>query len=239
MKCEITPCTETNEQNIIINNPNNNDITSIYDYIISKSNKQCFHCEEGNYINYDFMNKIQKCSKCPNNTYSKGGNFIIDGDYEEWTDNILSKFQSNKYFLDSIIYRKENYCSPFSIYNNKILVSGDALNSVFISKLQYVVQLNINIQLVAEGNITFYYQKGTIYEKDGRSGIFRFFINYIEMYKDDGLINIDEINYKDNFDIIKWKKYNKALSPGFYSFLFQYTKYISSQLGNFLTLKIK
>jgi len=136
---------------------------------------------------------------------------------------MLSKFQSNKCFLDSIIHRDENYCSPFSIYDNKMIVLGGTLNSIFINKLKYIVQLNLNIKLIREGNITFYYQKDTIIENNEHSGIFKLFINYVEIYSDNGLTVIKEINYKDNFDKIKWKKYTHILNPGFYSFLFQYT----------------
>ena len=67
----------------------------------------------------------------------------------------------------------------------------------------------------------------------------KFFINYVEIYSDNGLTDINDINYKDNFDNIKWKKYTHSLNAGFYSFLFQYTKSISLKLGNFLALKIK
>ena len=90
LKYEITLCSDLNKQNIYINNPNNLEITTVYDYLTSKINLDCFSCEEGHYIAYDFENKKQKCLKCPNNTHSKGGKFIINGEYEEWTEETFS-----------------------------------------------------------------------------------------------------------------------------------------------------
>ena len=103
---------------------------------------------------------------------------------------MFSKFQSNKCFLDSIIHRDENYCSPFSIYDNKMIVSGGTLNSIYINKLKYIVQLNLNFKLIKEGNITFYYQKDAIIQNNERSGIFKLFINYVEINSDNGLTDI-------------------------------------------------
>lgn len=32
----------------------------------------------------DTLQRIQKCEKCPKNTYSNGGGFSIDGNFGEW-----------------------------------------------------------------------------------------------------------------------------------------------------------
>lgn len=86
-----------------------------------------------------------------------------------------------------------------------MIVPGGALNSIFLNKMKYIIQLNLNIKLIRKGNITFYYQKDTVIENNECSGVLKFFINYVEIYSDNGLTDINEINYKDNFDNIKWK----------------------------------
>ena len=235
LKYEITHCSKDLVQDIIINNPNQIPINNIYDNLVSQKNIKCLSCKEGFYIGFDFEKNISKCIECPFGYYSKGGKFIIDGDYNEWTDEIMSKFQSNTCFLEN---KERNYCTSFKILDNKMIISGGALNIDNSKKKNYVTHLNFNFNLIKEGNITFLYQKDTIFENGNYSGVFEFYINYKYEYIDKEITNnIYKIKNEENE--IKWKKFTKKLNPGNYSVLFNYSKTISSRLSNDLSLKIK
>ena len=243
LKYEFTKCSDDFTQDIIINNPNQLPINDIYEELVSKNNIKCLSCDEGFYIGYDFEKNISKCIECPSGYYSKGGNFIIDGNYNEWTDDILTKFQSNSCFLDikerNIL--NETYCNSFRILDNKMMISGGTLNVEDSIDSAYVAQISFNFNLIKDGHITFIYQKDTIFENNKYTGEFRFFINYMDEYVDDEISNnINEINKKEyESENIKWKKFTKNLKPGNYSILFQYRKNILSKLSNDLSLKIK
>ena len=238
LKYEFTQCSEDLIQDIIINNPNQIPINNIYDNLISQKNVKCLSCNEGYFIGYDFENNIPKCIECPNGYFSKGGKFIVNGDYNEWTNEVMSKFHSNTCFYDNV--EKDN-CTSFNLLDNKMIVSGGGKNIDNSKKINYVAHLNINFNLIKEGRITYLYQKDTIFEDGKYSGEFRFYINYIDDFFDNEITNnINEMNNEENnTKNINWKNYTKILAPGNYSILFQYIKTVSSKLSNDLSLKIK
>ena len=43
-------------------------------------------CGPGEFFDIDTKERVYKCSKCPANTYSSGGGFLISGDLGDWTD---------------------------------------------------------------------------------------------------------------------------------------------------------
>jgi hypothetical protein len=43
-------------------------------------------CEAGEFFNIDSKARTFECTKCPVNTYSSGGGFLLSGDLGDWSD---------------------------------------------------------------------------------------------------------------------------------------------------------
>ena len=239
---EISTCSSYNTQNILITNPNKCLTKNFYKYIKSKINIQCQNCHEGTYLKYFPYLNFTSCEICSNGTYSTGDSFRVKGEYNEWTNELISKFQTNTckiYDSNNKLITNIN-CSAFSSFNRKYLTSGEILLNILNNenKFLYVSQFSISFNLIEEGKISFSYFKDTIYDNGYVSGIFKFYINYIQEYSDMSITN--KISTNDNIDFNNdFKEYSKELSPGYYTFLFQYNKIITSSLSNKLSLKIK
>ena len=175
-------------------------------------NIECGACPSGSKLSYNFELKSLTCEKCPKNTFSTGGNFRINGLYEEFTEENINEFESDCFVIEN---NEENkFCTSFYSDDYIILKSGNAFS--FSNNQLYISQLSKNFNLIKPGLIKFKYKKDTIIQNGKISGSFRFFINYLMEINDEKITENEE-----------WNEILFNLNPGYYSFLWQYLKYDS------------
>ena len=204
---QFSPCSKNLTRNIFFSNPNHCDISSNF---LSKLNIECGFCPKGQKLSFNFETKSLTCEKCPKNTFSTGGNFRINGLYEEWTEkNIENEFENECFVIENNSENK--FCTSFYSDDNKLLKSGNSFSN---SNHLYISQLSKNFHLIKPGLIKFKYKKDTKIINQKISGQFRFFINY--------LIEINDDKTTENE---QWNEILFNLNPGYYSFLWQYLKY--------------
>ncbi len=226
IKVIITECSSELKRNIYIHNPEQCDIFK-EKIPPSQKNLDCHSCEGGKYLNFNIQNNKFECLNCPINTYSTGGNFRIDGKYNEWTEESIIDFK-NECFV--IIGNNENhYCNSFYSNDNENLKTGNAFSNEKYD-YTYVAQLSKNFYLIKEGELKFKYKKDTLIEEGKKTGIFRFYINYLTELSDDKINN----NSTNEYIEVKY-----PLTPGYYSFLWQYIKTVKSPQSEKLNLKIE
>lgn len=214
LKFIFSKCNENLQRSIFFTNPEQCDIFS-EQIPVSNENMFCSSCDNGFYLSYNMKTNNFTCNICPKNTYSIKGNFRVNGDYYEWNQKVIDSFQ-NDCFLSNLL-NENYYCTRFHTENGKKLISGNP-HSKNYSNLTYVVQLGKTFRLIENGQIKFKYKKDTFKEENSTNGIFKFFINYMIQYID------DEISSSKN-------EYNEIafnLTPGYYSFLWQYSKKIKN-----------
>ena len=100
MLYQITPCDKNNNQNVLINQSTRCDATN-YTFPKSQIGINCKLCEPGFYLKYNFISQETICSPCPENFYSTGSTFRINGKYFEWTQENLNKFSNECFVVDS------------------------------------------------------------------------------------------------------------------------------------------
>ena len=229
IKSIITECTSDLKRDIYIHNPEQCDIFS-EKIPPSQKNLDCISCESGKYINFNIKNNNFECLNCPINTYSTGGNFRINGNYNEWTEEAILNF-NNECFINEG-NTDNHFCTSFYSSDYESLKTGNAFSSDQYD-YTYVAQLSKNFHLIKDGELKFKYKKDTLVENGQKTGIFRFFINYLTEFTDD---NLDSNNNNTND---KYKEIIYQLKPGYYSFLWQYIKYVKSPQSEKLNLKIQ
>ena len=229
IKTIITECTSDLKRDIYIHNPEQCDIFS-EKIPPSQKNLDCISCESGKYINFNIKNNNFECLNCPINTYSTGGNFRINGNYNEWTEEAILNF-NNECFINEG-NTDNHFCTSFYSSDYESLKTGNAFSSDQYD-YTYVAQLSKNFHLIKDGELKFKYKKDTLVENGQKTGIFRFFINYLTEFTDD---NLDSNNNNTND---KYKEIIYQLKPGYYSFLWQYIKYVKSPQSEKLNLKIQ
>ena len=219
----FTPCSKNLTRNIYFSNPNQCDLFS-YNFPLSQLNIECFSCPSGTKLAYNFELKTLFCEKCPINTFSTGGIFRINGLYEEWTEeNIENEFENDCFVVTDNDENK--YCTSFYSDDYTTLKSGNAFS--FLDKTQlYISQLSRSFYLIKPGSLKFKYKKDTRIENGKISGTFRFFINY--------LVEINDVNVNND----EWSVISFNLQPGYYTFLWQYLKYVDSYATEEMKLQI-
>ena len=228
MLYQITPCDKNNNQNVLINQSTRCDATN-YTFPKSQIGINCKLCEPGFYLKYNFISKETICSPCPENFYSTGSTFRINGKYFEWTQENLNKFSNECFVVDSKNF-ENTFCSSFIVSDdNQKLMTGNPNIKEYIGKL-YVSQLSISLNLIKKGYIKFKYKKDSIRENGKINGNFRFFLNY--------LIELNDNSINDNQES-EWKEIHYILEPGHYSFLFQYLKNLYSIQSESLDLTLE
>lgn len=228
MHYQITPCDNNNNQNVIINQSTRCNAKN-YTFPQSQIGINCKPCEAGFYLKYNFISKDTECSPCPENYYSTGSRFRINGKYFEWTQENLKKFSNECFVVDSKNF-ENSFCTSFLVSeDNQKLISGNPNIIEYIGKL-YVSQISISINLIKKGYIKFKYKKDSIREKGRTNGNFRFFLNYL-IELNDNSINDSQEN--------EWKEIHYILEPGHYSFLFQYLKNLYSIQSESLGLTLE
>ena len=56
---------------------------------LSRDDIECSSCLPGQFLHFNFNTGKTECLSCPENTYSTGGVFRINGQYREWTNEKL------------------------------------------------------------------------------------------------------------------------------------------------------
>ena len=227
IKYTLTECNENLKRKIYFSNPEQCDIFQ-ENIPNSNENLDCSSCNNGYYLTYNITTNNLICQKCPKNTYSIGGNFRINGEYNEWNDDSIDSFE-NQCFVTNL--NEENYyCSNFHTENGNKLISGNPYSIKYNNNISYGVQLGKNFHLIKNGELIFKYKKDTKLNEDNtKNGIFKFFINYLIE------INDDEISSLNN----EYKEIKINLKPGFYTFLWQYSKKINNKNDEKLKISIK
>ena len=227
IKYILTPCNENLKRKIYFTNPDQCDIFK-ENIPNSNENLECSSCKNGYYLTFNFTTKSLLCKICPKNTYSIGGNFRINGQYNEWNNDIIDTFQNECFITNS---NNDNYyCSNFHTKNGKKLISGNPYLINYNNNISYGVQLGKTFHLIENGELKFEYKKDTIIKEDNsKNGIFKFFINYLIE------INDDEVSSLNN----EYKEIKINLKPGYYTFLWQYLKEIKNKDDEKLKISIK
>ena len=226
IKYIITKCNENLKRSIYFSNPEKCNIFSL-SIPYSNENIECKECENGYYLKYDFTTKNLKCEICPKNTFSIKGNFRINGEYLEWNKETIDSFQNDCFIND--INNDNYYCTSFYTETGKKLMSGNPYFPIN-NNINFTVQLGKTFHLIENGQLKFKYKKDTIKnEENKKNGIFKFFINYIIFFID------DEISSSKN----EYKNIVIDLKPGYYTFLWQYSKEINISLFENLKYVIK
>ena len=99
---------------------------------LSQNNIDCYSCEAGKYLNFNYKNNSFECLNCPINTYSTGGNFRINGKYNEWNDEVISNFNKECFVSDG--NSENHYCTSFYNSDYDSLKRGNAFS---FEKLNY------------------------------------------------------------------------------------------------------
>ena len=221
---QFTPCSKNLTRNVYFSNPNQCDI---FNFPLSQLNIECGSCPSGSKLSFDLETKSLSCQKCPKNTFSTAGNFRINGLYEEWTqENIDNEFENECFVVEN---NEENkYCTSFFSDDYIVLKSGNAFSFSDSNQL-YIAQLSRSFHLIKQGLIKFKYKKDTKIKNGKISGTFRFFINY--------LIEINDVKTTEE-NKEEWNEISFNLQPGYYSFLWQYLKYVDSQESEEMRLQI-
>ena len=227
IKYILTPCDENFKRKIYFSNPEQCDIFT-ENIPNSNENLECSSCQNGYYLTYNMTTKSLICKMCPKNTYSIGGNFRINGEYNEWNNDIIDTFQNECFVTNS---NNDNYyCSNFHTKDGKKLISGNPYLIQSNNNISYGVQLGKTFHLIENGELKFKYKKDTILNEDNsKNGIFKFFINYLIE------INDDEVSSLEN----DYKEIKVNLKPGYYTFLWQYSKKINNKDDENLKISIK
>lgn len=181
---------------------------------LSRDDIECSSCLPGQFLHFNFNTGKTECLSCPENTYSTGGVFRINGQYREWTnEKLFGQFDNECYIIKEEI-ENEN-CKAFTLSKDaSYIVSNNGFND---NNYQYVAMISLQINLVTKGQIKFKYKKDTTIQNNYRVGLMRFFVNYLTYYED--------YNERNNNE---WKEVSFNLEKGRYSFLWQYLKTVSN-----------
>jgi hypothetical protein len=150
--------------------------------LIKKYTLDCqLTCKPGQILDFDLTTNKEKCTKCPENTYSTGGNRIIHGSNNEWTENNIKPFSSKCYNI-YFNYIDDNNCSAFISNEDNSLFIGGKTNK---TDIRFMVDLFYGGMFKNGGEIKFKYRKDTIKEDSTLfNGVFRFYLDYQEVIYD-------------------------------------------------------
>lgn len=206
---KILPCDGKNSTELIFYSTEVCDITedNLNLYHSKISDLSCdLTCPKGYILDYNFSNSSLSCKSCPENTYSDGGNFSINGTMKEWTQDIFSKynFVSTCDVLDSLGKPiKNKKCNPFTISNDHSMITSGTTDD---SGYTYKGRLFFGVFLKNEGEIKIRYKKVTKTSGGYENGEFIMYIDY----------NL-EIMERDSDTT--WKIFKRKLEPGYHDFL--------------------
>ena len=225
IKFKISECNEYLKRKIYFSNPEQ---CNIFKENIPNSNEnlECHFCEKGYYLTYNISTQKLNCQKCPKNTYSIRGNFRVDGEFSEWNKETIHLFQNECFVTQS---DDDNfYCSNFHTLNGESLISGNPYLTNN-SNVSYGVQLGKTVHLIDNGELIFKYRKDTIIDNNIKNGIFKFYINYFLQISDSDISTSND----------KYKEIKIKLNPGYYTFLWHYSKTVSNKLNEQLKIEFK
>jgi hypothetical protein len=120
----------------------------------SKFDVDCDECGKGQYLKYSPELDRLECDFCPENTYSLGGGFRINGILKEWNN-------SNEYF--NMISNKSCYvynghegvdCTPWVPSEDKThLFAGE---TQIKEEAEYIAKFSIAVNLIKFGKVNYF-----------------------------------------------------------------------------------
>ncbi len=170
---------------------NDNSLLSIYS-TLPVFNISCDeYCNEGEIMKFNpFENKIN-CEKCPENTFSSGGDLKITNN---WNKEILKKFNVNCFAISNENTKKDENCTKLIISHDKsMIMTGDLIGDF----IKYYIQIIYFFNSKQSGRFLLKYKQDSIIENNFNNGEFKLYLDY-ELIKRDNKQNNDwKIVYKD------------------------------------------
>jgi hypothetical protein len=224
LKEKILPCNDQNKRSIIFAK-----ISECKNYFppIIKNITCDLKCQPGEIYQYDLKSNMGKCEKCPPNTFSEGGNKIINGVLRQWDKNIFIQvgIRTNCYvtpngYIDS---NPNINCEPFMINkDNSLLISGNTN----LSGVKYIGEFIYGFHLKNQGQIKLKYKKDSIDDMYMRNGRFLLFLDF-------------DLIIHDNKLESEWISFKKDLEPGDHTLVLIYDFWKDNQIEKSKNLKLE
>ena len=177
----FTECdTHTNTRNITIyltsncTTPSNpSELIQIYSTLPTFTVQCGMKCPAGTIIKYDPLLNETTCEKCPQNTFSSGGDIKINN---EWNDQSLHLFQTNCYAIGLDGYTKNENCTGLLLHKDKTMIMSGELTGG--NQLKYFIQAIYFFKAKNKGKFILQYKKDSVKESSYNNGDFKLFFDY-------------------------------------------------------------
>ena len=157
-------------ENVQITDPSNP--LSVYSTLPTITIQCGLKCPAGEIMRLDPIKKEAVCQKCPEDTYSVGGDFKVNN---KWTQDNLKKFDINCYAIGISGYKKNEDCTGILISPDKTMImSGDITGN----QVKYFVQVMYFFKAKNAGRVILQYKKDSVKEISYNNGDFKFFFDY-------------------------------------------------------------
>ena len=175
--CDLT----TNNRNILITkhstceiekNYESNNILSIYSTLPEFKISCDLNCKSGEILKFNpILNDIE-CMKCPNNTFNKGQNLIINN----WNNHILKEFEIKCFSINNNEKIQNDYCTSLMINDDKsIIMTGDLINNNYNI---YYIQIVYFFNTKQAGNFSMKFKYDSINENNKINGELKLYFDY-------------------------------------------------------------
>ena len=170
---------------------NENSILSIYS-TLPVFNISCDeYCNEGEIMKFNVLENKIECEKCPENTFSSGGDLKI---INNWNKEILKKFIINCFAISNNETKKDENCTKLIISQDKsMIMTGDLIGNF----IKYYIQIIYFFNSKQTGRFLLKYKQDSIFENNSYNGEFKLFLDYELIKKDNKNNNEWKIIYKD------------------------------------------
>lgn len=193
--------------------PNPSPLLSIYSTLPIFTTNCGTKCPEGTIIHYDPLTKSNTCQKCPENTYSTGGNFK---EFEDWTESSLEAFQTHCFVYDINNHKTDEECTTLHISEDgTMLTSGEIIGN----QIKYEMRAIYFFNAKNNGKIMLQYKKDSYREQTYNNGEFKILFDFEPIVED------NELN-------TSWKTILHEFESGKHEIVFFYTYNKTSQTNN-------
>ena len=117
------------------------------EFSCSPGTKLGIYADEGDYLFWD-----SKCVACPKNSYSLGGDFVVDGDIFDWK-NKFKYFETTCFTYDGVQWDQKLGCTPWNVISGSQIYTGQVQDEGLVT-----FELSYSAKLVKEGFIKFKYR---------------------------------------------------------------------------------
>ena len=170
---------------------NENTLLSIYSKL-PVFNISCDEsCNEGEIMKFNPLENKIDCEKCPENTYSSGGDLKI---INHWNKEILKKFNVNCFAISEQETKKNENCTNLIISQDKSMVMTGELIGDF---MKYYIQIIYFFNSKQTGRFLLKYKQDSILENNYYNGEFKLYLDYELIQRDNKQNNEWKIIYKD------------------------------------------